>query len=85
MKYNLVGIDGNAFSVMWYVREAMRKEGYSIEERKAYTDDATSGDYNHLLVVSIDMINKLNEKYSDVEDEDEIEEYGFTDSYFDLE
>ena len=60
----------------------MRKEGYSIEERKAYTDDATSGDYNHLLVVSMNIIDMLNKK---CQDEYEIEEYGFTDAYFDLE
>lgn len=62
MKYNLVGIDGNAFSVMWYVREAMRKEGYSIEERKAYTDDATSGDYNHFVNVYAHVHNNANYK-----------------------
>lgn len=36
-KYNLVGIDGNAFSVMGYVRNAMRAEGFSREEIEAYT------------------------------------------------
>ena len=78
MKYNLVGVDGNAFAVMGYVRDAMRKEGCSLEEQKAYTEDAMSGNYSHLLYVSIDMIEKLNEKRQDEfsddnEDEDEDE------------
>ena len=77
MKYNLVGVDGNAFVVMGYVRDAMRKEGCSLEEQKAYTEDAMSGNYSHLLYVSIDMIEKLNEKRQDEfndEDDDEDED-----------
>ena len=75
MKYNLVGVDGNAFAVMGYVRDAMRKEGCSLEEQKAYTEDAMSGNYSHLLYVSIDMIEKLNEKRQDEFDDDDEDEY----------
>ena len=28
-KYNLVGIDGNAYSIMGYVTDAMKEEGFS--------------------------------------------------------
>lgn len=59
-KYDLVGIDGNAYSIMGYVSKCMRKEKKSEEEIKAYTDEAKSGEYNKLLYVSIDMIDKLN-------------------------
>ena len=59
--YDLVGIDGNAFNVMGYVRRAMKECGFSKDEIEAYTKDATSGDYNHLLVVSMDIIDKCNE------------------------
>lgn len=61
-EYCLIGVDGNAFNVMGYVRRAMKETGFTREEIEAYTKDATSGDYNHLLVVSIDMIDKCNEK-----------------------
>lgn len=59
-KYNLVGVDGNAFAVMGYVQEALRKErlGDRIDE---YIVAATSGDYYNLLVQSskyIDIANK---------------------------
>lgn len=60
-KYNLVGVDGNAFSVMGYVAKAMRNEGKSREQIDAYYADAKSGDYDHLLSVSIQMIDELNE------------------------
>ena len=59
-KYDLVGIDGNAFSVMGYVARAMRNEGKTKNEIDAYYADAKSGDYNHLLSVSFDMVEKLN-------------------------
>lgn len=61
-EYSLIGVDGNAFSIMGYVRRAMKETGFTKDEIEAYTKDATSGDYNHLLIVSIDMIDKCNEK-----------------------
>lgn len=60
--YSLIGVDGNAFSIMGYVRRAMKETGFTKDEIEAYTKDATSGDYDHLLVVSIDMIDKCNER-----------------------
>jgi hypothetical protein len=59
-KYNLVGIDGNAFSVMGYVRSAMKAEGFSQKEIEAYTKDAMSSDYSYLISVSCDMIDECN-------------------------
>jgi len=60
-KYNLVGIDGNAFNVMAYVSRCMREEGMSIDYIREYKSNAMSDDYNNLICVSIDMIDKLNE------------------------
>jgi len=61
-KYNLVGIDGNAYSVMGYVQSAMREQGYTKAERDEYLRDAMSDDYNHLLCVSMDYIEMCNER-----------------------
>lgn len=61
MKYDLVGVDGNAFAVMGYVLRAMKECKMSKEERSDYQTKAMSGDYDHLLVVSIKMIDKCNE------------------------
>lgn len=73
--YTLVGVDGNAYAIMGYVRIAMRRTGMSREDIDAYTKDATSSDYYHLLVVSCEMIDKVNEilgldEYEDYEYED---------------
>lgn len=71
--YTLVGVDGNAYSVMGYVTNAMRQAGMSKAERDAYLKDAMSSDYNHLLVVSMDMIEKVNEVLglTDTDDEED--------------
>jgi len=58
--YSLIGIDGNAFSVMGYVTRAMRKEGKSKEEIDEYRAKAMSGDYNNLLLESQEVIDELN-------------------------
>lgn len=65
-KYTLVGVDGNAFSVMGYVKSAMRKEGSSKEEIAAYLKKVMSGDYNSLIVASMDILNKLNNKKKEI-------------------
>lgn len=61
-KYSLVGIDGNAYSIMGYVQSAMEDVGFSKEDIDAYLDDAMSSDYTHLLGVSVKMIRECNEK-----------------------
>ena len=61
MEYTLVGVDSNSFSLLGYVSKAMIKEGLSKEEVAMYREDAMSGGYSHLLVVSMEVINKLNE------------------------
>lgn len=58
--YSLVGIDGNAFSIMAYVVRAMKENKFSKEEIKGYQEEAMSGDYDNLLMVSMNMIDRIN-------------------------
>ena len=44
----LTGEDGNAFAILGRCYRAMRRAGLH-EEIQSFTDEATSGDYNHLL------------------------------------
>lgn len=60
MKYDLVGVDGNAFAVMAYVLKAMKECKMSKEEQSDYQTKAMSGDYNNLLAVSVEMIDICN-------------------------
>jgi hypothetical protein len=45
----LVGLDGNAFSILGAFRRQSRKEGWSSEEIEQVLKEATSSNYDHLL------------------------------------
>lgn len=64
--YCLVGVDGNAYAVMGYVRKAMRECGFTSSEIDAYTSQAKSGDYNNLLCVSMKYVDKCNERAEEI-------------------
>ena len=49
IKLQLVGLDGNAFSVMGAFQRQACKEGWSKQEVSEVLDEAMSGDYTHLL------------------------------------
>lgn len=49
IKVKLVGSDGNAFAIIGSVRAAMKKAKVPNEMIVAFSSEATSGDYNHLL------------------------------------
>ena len=53
----LIGQDGNAFSIMGRVRKALIRAGADKEYIDKYLNEATSGDYDHLLSVSMDFVN----------------------------
>ena len=49
VEVELVGQDGNAFAVLGAVRKELRRNGISDDEIKEFFDEATAGDYDHLL------------------------------------
>ena len=53
----LVGENGNAFSIMGLVKKALKQSGADKEYIDKYLNAATSGDYDHLLVVSMEYVN----------------------------
>ena len=61
-KYSLVGIDGNAFSIMGYTARAMKETGFTKEEVDAMYDEATAGDYYQLIGICDGYIDKANER-----------------------
>lgn len=46
---DLSGEDGNAFSILGRVRRALRRAGVANDEIETFSNEATSGDYDHLL------------------------------------
>lgn len=61
-EYTLIGVDGNAFAFMGYVVRAMKLEHKSKDEIDAYIRNAKSSDYTHLIAVSVDMCEELNNR-----------------------
>jgi len=51
VKLKLVGLDGNAFSLMGAFQRQARKENWTQEEIRAVLDECQAGDYDHLLRV----------------------------------
>lgn len=45
----LVGLNGNAFSLMGAFDNRARREGWTKEEIEAVLNEAMSGDYDHLI------------------------------------
>ena len=70
MKYDIIGIDGNAFALMGYVARALREQGMSdlVPEMQA---EATSGDYTNLVQVCMKYIDMANEKAEEDNDDEE--------------
>ena len=49
IKLDLVGVDGNAFSILGSFGSRARREGWTKEEIAAVREKATAGDYAHLV------------------------------------
>ncbi len=53
----LVGQDGNAFTILGKVSKALRKAGADKEYINEYLNKAKSGDYDHLLQVTMEYVD----------------------------
>lgn len=49
IKLELVGLDGNAFSLMGAFSREARRQGWTKEEIDTVLTECTAGDYDHLL------------------------------------
>lgn len=49
VKGSLIGVDGNAFSVMAYFSSEAKKQGFDEDYISDVLKEAKSGDYSHLL------------------------------------
>ncbi len=53
----LTGQDGNAFFIMGKIQQALKKGGADKEYIDQYMNQAMSGDYIHLLAISMDYVD----------------------------
>lgn len=80
----LVGIDGNAFSIMGTFQKQAKREGWSNEEIDKVLNEATSGDYNHLLATIMDHC-ETDSIWGDDDEELDDDEYDDDEYDFDIE
>ena len=55
----LTGIDGNAFAILGKVQKALRANGCTDEQVAEYNTEATSGDYDNLLRVTMRTVDVI--------------------------
>jgi len=67
----LVGLDGNAFSIMGAFQRQARKEDWDKQEIDAVLNEARSGDYDHLLCTIMDHCEDPSEDWNDEEEEED--------------
>ena len=56
VEVQLVGKDGNAFAILGAVQKALRNAGASKADIDMFYNEATSGDYDHLLRTAMEWV-----------------------------
>jgi len=56
VRVKLIGEDGNAFAILGKVSKALRDAGYDQAFIDEYIEQATSGDYDHLLMTTMPYV-----------------------------
>jgi hypothetical protein len=57
VKCVLTEVDGNAMVIIGTVRSALRRAGVPREEIEAFSDEATSGDYDKVIQTCMRWVN----------------------------
>lgn len=71
-KVELIGNDGNAFSILGQCNRAAKRAGWSQEALTRFQGEAMSGDYDHLLQVVLEHFEVDGVTTSVDDDEDDL-------------
>lgn len=66
----LVGVDGNAFSLMGHFKRLARQQGFDRDWIDSVLEDAKSSDYDH-LIYTLSSHMTMGDEWEDNELEDE--------------
>jgi hypothetical protein len=68
----LVGQDGNPMFIVTRVRQALKEGGATFDQIKEFSDEALSGDYNHVLQTCMKWVrtDENQETNENLDDED---------------
>jgi hypothetical protein len=67
----LVGLDGNAFSLMGAFQRQARREGWDKEEIDEVLNECMSGNYNHLVATLAEHCNGDDEQLAGCDEDKE--------------
>lgn len=89
VKVKLVGEDGNAYAIMGRVSRAMHQAKLTNAQIEEFTDKATSGNYDNLLItvmefVSVDVDDEEQDDepiWGDLEEEEDDGSWGYIDEH----
>ncbi len=74
VKLKLVGLNGNAFVILGAFRRQAEREKWTNQEIAKVTEEAMSGDYDHLLAVIMEHCENGGMGLTDGDDEDEYDD-----------
>jgi len=57
VEIQLLGQDGNAFMMIGRTMAALRRHGVPSDEIKAFSEEAMSGDYDHVIQTILAMVS----------------------------
>jgi hypothetical protein len=58
---NLVGVDGNAFSLIGYTSKCLKQAKWSRQDIETFQKIALSGDYYNVIVTCDSVLNETDE------------------------
>lgn len=79
VQMQLVGADGNAFSILGRFAKEARRSGWDATSINKVIDHAKTGDYNNLLVTILSFVDDVGEDQD--EEYEECEDYDYDDEY----
>lgn len=75
VQMELVGADGNAFSILGRFKREARKQGWDSESIAKVTSHAMTGDYNNLLTTIVTFADDTSDEEEEFSDYDEDDGY----------
>lgn len=71
---SLLGVDGNAFSIMAHMKRSLQIVGWKTEDLNLLLKEMQSDDYDHLLAVACNFTDFTDEDEAEWDEEEEDEE-----------
>jgi len=75
VKFQLVGVDSNAFGIMGAAQKAAKKAGLTEEQIEEYLTEAMSGDYNNVITTTLKYFGGNDDEMTEEEADAEWDEH----------